>query len=69
MKGATEKQFETMQVIDNYGPALTVSAIARKCGISNNAARARLDALVKKGYITVEYNSLTNTNNYYVKQE
>lgn len=61
MMGVTERQTEVMRVIGTYGPHLTYAAIARLCGIKSTAAKARVEALIKKGCVKVHRSKLSNS--------
>jgi predicted DNA-binding transcriptional regulator len=56
----TDKQKEVFDFIVDYGPTLTISSIARNFKITQNAALSRVQALYKKGYITMKRSELVN---------
>lgn len=54
MNPLTEKEFETIKVIEEFGPYISQREVAEKLNISRTAAQHRIEQLENKGWIKRE---------------
>jgi DNA-binding transcriptional MocR family regulator len=47
----TEKEFETIKIIEEFGPYISQREVAEKLNISRTAAQHRIEQLERKGWI------------------
>jgi len=50
----TEKEFETIKIIEEFGPYISQREVAEKLEISRTAAQHRIEQLERKGWIRRE---------------
>lgn len=50
----TDKEFETIKVIEEFGPYISQREVAEKLDISRTAAQHRIEQLERKGWIRRE---------------